>query len=303
MKKAEIGFFVIGVLFPFCTGVGLAAAGAMHPMSGNVCWLNTNPYTCWGDSDPLCTSQKANSDWIWSLSLSMALVWIMLALVVVIVCMVLLFLTVRFQEKRMRRWSQHAAEGRRQKQVLNKALLYIGAFLFVWTPTILRQFNVIKYGIVQDAIVSTFLPMQGFLNAIIYSGGYTKVTDVFRPSLKSAAAFFSSHFFRRTRRSSSEDAATTEDGEISSTGLPLTSSEGDISIARMLIVQSQSVESDDQLVGALNLASDLDEESDEDHPPHEQGEDLSSEITPSAAGDPSSNVCTSSTGTEGDRET
>lgn len=120
MRRAEIVFFTLGFIFPLGVAIGLAVAGAMHPTTGSICWINNYLYTCWRNPDPFC--EEANSDWIWNLRLYLGMLWIVLALVVVIVSMILLYITVRYQEQRMSRYySDAAAEGRRQKQVMNKA--------------------------------------------------------------------------------------------------------------------------------------------------------------------------------------
>jgi hypothetical protein len=125
LKRVGILFFVFGFLFPLGTAIGVTSAGAMNPTTGNVCWVNTNPYTCWGNPDSLC--KGANTEWTWKISFYCGVLWIVLSLLVVIVSMIILFVTVRNQERRTRgQWSDAATEGRRQKQVMHKAMLYIG---------------------------------------------------------------------------------------------------------------------------------------------------------------------------------
>jgi hypothetical protein len=86
--------------------------------------------------------------------------------------MLSLFFFVRKQELQAARWSYNAQEGRQQKKVLTKAMMYISVYALIWIPTItsLVVLEEIFDVVAVNTIVAVLLPLQGFFNSLIYSG-------------------------------------------------------------------------------------------------------------------------------------
>mmetsp|Transcript_41449 Transcript_41449/g.99842 ORF Transcript_41449/g.99842 Transcript_41449/m.99842 type:complete len:152 (-) Transcript_41449:519-974(-) len=98
--------------------------------------------------------------------------WVILAMLVILFSMVSFYLFVRKTERRAARWSQHASDGRQQKRVLTKSIAIIAAYFLTWTPTIFAVTPVLAHVDAKtvDTIVAAILPLQGFFNALIFSG-------------------------------------------------------------------------------------------------------------------------------------
>mmetsp|Transcript_41450 Transcript_41450/g.99845 ORF Transcript_41450/g.99845 Transcript_41450/m.99845 type:complete len:149 (-) Transcript_41450:507-953(-) len=98
--------------------------------------------------------------------------WVILAMLVILFSMVSFYLFVRKTERRAARWSQHASDGRQQKRVLTKSIAIIAAYFLTWTPTIFAVTPVLAHVDAKtvDTIVAAILPLQGFCNALIFSG-------------------------------------------------------------------------------------------------------------------------------------
>lgn len=93
-----------------------------------------------------------------------------LVFVTIVICLGIVFWSVRTQELRAARWSLTntgaASSGRAQKQVFVKSVLYIGTFLVIWIPVFIS----LPTNHPNDHYVLTFFyPLQGLLNALIYS--------------------------------------------------------------------------------------------------------------------------------------
>ena len=84
--------------------------------------------------------------------------------------MIMVFRTVRYQEHQAQRWSTNAHEGRMQKKVAAKALLYITNYLIIYGPAIALIFvpgiNYNTVGLLQNILLSS----QGILNAMVHLG-------------------------------------------------------------------------------------------------------------------------------------
>ena len=68
----------------------------------------------------------------------------------------------------MAQWSQAAADGRNQKHVFIKSMLCISAFVVTWAPITVSIANGF-WSYKEQYITNFFLPIQGILNALVYS--------------------------------------------------------------------------------------------------------------------------------------
>ena len=90
--------------------------------------------------------------------LAMGLIWILIALLISLGCMISLFLFVRDQENRAAQWVLTARDGRNQKLVLARAIMYFAAFVSVWLPSILAlAMGTPKF----NYVVASLMPLQG----------------------------------------------------------------------------------------------------------------------------------------------
>ena len=83
---------------------------------------------------------------------------------------------IKLQERRMRRYSITADDNRskRMKRSENQARLYVGAFFAAWTfPTIFQLVLVTRDVVYFPLLLLTaiFVPIQGFLNMLVYMRG------------------------------------------------------------------------------------------------------------------------------------
>ena len=104
--------------------------------------------------------------------------------IIIVVCMSLTYIAVKKQEDSVSS-SRHRNSIRRHsrqvsRQVFKKGILFVGAFCCVWVPPLFRSFIIEFNGRRNDdltkaatLIVAIFLPLQGFLNMIIYN--YPKI--------------------------------------------------------------------------------------------------------------------------------
>ncbi|CAJ1956221.1 unnamed protein product [Cylindrotheca closterium] len=176
MEKAEYVFFGTGIGIPLVTGIWAGAVGLFNPMSVGFCWINEAIEECHADqAGPLlgdyCESRIAE-DRLLIYQTIFAMAWIMLAMLVILFSMVSLYLFVRQNERKAARWSQNASDGRQQKRVLTKSVAIISAYFFTWTPAIVSLTPAVENvdtGVV-NMIVAAILPLQGFFNALIFSG-------------------------------------------------------------------------------------------------------------------------------------
>ena len=105
--------------------------------------------------------------------------------------MTLTYIAVRRQEDSIRSYSFRAESyhlRRQSRQVFRKGVLFVGAFCCVWVPLLLRSL-IVRYSGSRTGILSNigtlcvaiFLPLQGFLNLIIYN--YQNLTSTIFCSL------------------------------------------------------------------------------------------------------------------------
>jgi len=89
--------------------------------------------------------------------------------VIILISLIILFLEVRSAETASARWSEAARQGRNQKLVMQKGMLFIGAFWIVFFPSILCYFPLTNFGEIHLFLTALVLPGQGILNALIHS--------------------------------------------------------------------------------------------------------------------------------------
>jgi len=106
----------------------------------------------------------------------------MLNFIIIVVSMVILFYTVRRTEKRAAKWSHTAAQGNAQKKVIYKAILLMGVFILVYSPSFSSFWLELYFPQVYSLVLALTIPCQGFFNALIYSD---KLIQLARTSSKS----------------------------------------------------------------------------------------------------------------------
>ena len=83
----------------------------------------------------------------------------------------------------------------------------VGAFFVIWITLFLREFAILHESIAADGFSSFMLPLQGFLNAIIYSESYKRVASIFPRALfersSTAVQNLKSRFFDNRQSSTS----------------------------------------------------------------------------------------------------
>jgi hypothetical protein len=184
MRLFEKVCYAIGFLFPIVSASYLAATNQFNANSAGFCWINQYPMFCssefpvyeedpaletWCSNYPgLISEEQSNQS-----QLRYCVPWVALVFLMVVISMILLFLTVREQEQRILRWSTNAQEGKYQKKVIQKAMLYIGSYLFMYGP----QFSTLANAspTVTAFLANVFLPLQGVLNALVYSNVAEKI--------------------------------------------------------------------------------------------------------------------------------
>jgi len=198
MQKAEYFFFASGLGVPIITVILAAAKGLFHPMEGGFCWITQSAVDeCTyldggvgdldeGDGDPLfdegeggplldayCKNLMISKGENFFNQAVLAIAWILLVMLGILFSMISLYLFVRQNERQAARWSTNAQEGRQQKRVLTKSIAVIGAYFFTWIPSILALIPAIYTAmnvVIINTIVAAVLPLQGFFNALIFSG-------------------------------------------------------------------------------------------------------------------------------------
>lgn len=107
--------------------------------------------------DPWCEEvYRGNKAFL--IQLGLALIWILLALFICLGSMISLFCFIRQQENRAARWVLTARDGKHQKLVLARALMYFIVFVLVWLPSIVSlalSTEELRY------VVVTLMPLQG----------------------------------------------------------------------------------------------------------------------------------------------
>jgi hypothetical protein len=176
MRILEKICYFIGILLPFGSSIYLAITNQLNPVSAGACYINQYPYVCseffyvqdpsietWCTEYPgLIDGEKSDQS-----QLFFAMGWVGLVFIIVVVSMLLLYMAVRTQEQRVVRWSITAQQGRYRKKVIQKAMLFVGNYLFMYTPIMVLNFNPDPF--LLDLLIALFVPLQGFLNALVYS--------------------------------------------------------------------------------------------------------------------------------------
>ena len=155
MRRAEYFFFGVSTTYPLLTSTIILADRGFNPSPMRRCWIMTSPMICLShfgspfDGTPLqniienyCANDvqvRGKHAGIYIIIFYLAIA--SLVLFIIIICMGMLFWSVRTKELRVARWSvancgAHS-NGRDQKRVFVKSMLYIGAFLVVWIPPLL----------------------------------------------------------------------------------------------------------------------------------------------------------------------
>ena len=180
MRRAEKVFFSVVGIYPLATASIATAMGLMNPLPTAFCWIEVSPIECYFISfypmlQEYCEEvNPLGSDYLlYKLLLGFAVIFF--TLILIVYSMISLYLSVRTQERRAARWSSNAAQGRAQRQVFTKGMLYISAYLMVWIPSVLAVLldsEMITHlgGLIINTVVSFCLPLQGLLNALIHSG-------------------------------------------------------------------------------------------------------------------------------------
>ena len=171
MRVAEIIFFTVSIVLPLVVSIIALVDGGFGPIhSQGICMVSV-----W-------------YGWLFAYGCMVTV------FLIVVVSLVMLFWFVRTQEKRAARYSTgRAARGRGQKQVLIKGMLYLGAFLVVYIPPTVATFTNSKY---ENYIISFFLPLQGVLNALIYSDLFRKAFKSYVSSISTeTSSWFASNIF------------------------------------------------------------------------------------------------------------
>ena len=107
--------------------------------------------------------------------------WVAIVLILILYSMTSVYYVVRSQEKRAAKWgSQSAQEGRQRKAVFTKAAMYISVYFLIWGPSLVAVVSTNEAnGMGTNILVSVILPLQGFFNALIYSGLVAKFLEKF----------------------------------------------------------------------------------------------------------------------------
>ena len=116
---------------------------------------------------------RGSNIWFWRTVVQ--IIPFMFCFITICVSMYLLYKTVREQEQNMARHSRQFGvnEVKKSKLALRKATEYIAAFAAVWVPVLFTAFFFdlgvkLPFGLwLMDA---TMIPIQGFFNALVYSG-------------------------------------------------------------------------------------------------------------------------------------
>ena len=178
MRRLEKVCFTLGILYPIASGLYLLATQQFNLNNTGWCWVTEYPYICsdnyygkephlepWCNDYPALVSERSTNI-IQAFLFSIAMV---LVIFTVAISMVLLYITVRRQEQRSAQWSEASREGRYQKKVVQKAMLYIGSFLLIYLPTTALAMGRASNPDYEDLIMNILWPIQGVFNAMVYS--------------------------------------------------------------------------------------------------------------------------------------
>eukprot|EP00980_Cylindrotheca_fusiformis_P028521 scaffold22607_cov123-Cylindrotheca_fusiformis.AAC.18 len=171
MRKAEIAFNIVGIGIPLITGIWAAVTDRINNMTVGFCWITMVPEQCEDKMggplfDEYCDNTVLVENGL-GYQIGLAVAWVFLTLVVIAFSMMSLFCFVRKRENQAARWSLTSRHGQQQKKILVRATMYITGYVGIWIPTFI---SLLGDSVVQITLVAALLPLQGFLNALIYSG-------------------------------------------------------------------------------------------------------------------------------------
>eukprot|EP00980_Cylindrotheca_fusiformis_P028519 scaffold22607_cov123-Cylindrotheca_fusiformis.AAC.16 len=174
MRKAEIAFNTVGIGLPLITGIWAAASDRINNLAVGFCWISMTPRQCKNEmGGPLFDEYCDNTVRVESAlayQIGLAMVWAFLTLLVIAYSMISLFCFVRKREKQASRWMLTSQRGQQQKKVLVRATMYITGYVGIWIPTFISLQGDLVARMARMSLVAALLPLQGFLNALIYSG-------------------------------------------------------------------------------------------------------------------------------------
>jgi hypothetical protein len=163
----------------FIWGFGTAVASLFLTLFNEVgwdCWISPHPLGCkesWKNNG-VTTCTRGDNGSLYQWAFYYAPLWGVI--IAVIFFMSSVYWKIKLQERRMRRYSITADDNRskRMKRSENQARLYVGAFFAAWTfPTIFQLVLVTRDVVYFPLLLLTaiFVPIQGFLNMLVYMRG------------------------------------------------------------------------------------------------------------------------------------
>lgn len=172
LLKMQPFFHINAILWGLGTAIACLALTLFND-TGWCCWIRAAPLDCketfWYGSEGTCT--RGDNATIYKLALYYIPVW--MAIIIVTAFMICIFLKIRDQEQRMAQFgngsNQHSL--RNAKRFARQATLFAGAFYATWLfPTIYNLILAFGGPIYFSMLFlnAISLPMQGFLNFIVY---------------------------------------------------------------------------------------------------------------------------------------
>ena len=198
MRLAEKVLLGVSTGFPLLASIIILANRGFNSDQSGFCHIHTSPTVC-GASDVYLSQRPKQESYCavndmdvrgkhaMTYKYIFAMSPVVVVLLIIIICMGILFWSVRTQELRAAKFSSAAAAGRDQKQVFIKSMVYIGAFLFVWVPTIIVILLDFGNPKAEDIVVGFFAPLQGVLNVFIYA----KLGNVIKEKSRSIVSLIS----------------------------------------------------------------------------------------------------------------
>eukprot|EP00984_Skeletonema_dohrnii_P036133 scaffold36756_cov150-Skeletonema_dohrnii-CCMP3373.AAC.1 len=141
------------------------------------CYIATGPYDCTTNPDVPCPFETT-APYFYE---AFAQGWIQVAYVGIIVTNLLIWLSVKRQEKRMKKYQTQLEASRLSdmekkssyaRSVFVQSILYVGAFFLSWSWATIFHLVWWITGVSAPWItllINTFIPLQGFFNAFIYA--------------------------------------------------------------------------------------------------------------------------------------
>lgn len=163
--------WVHGTIWALALGTAIMGIPlTLYNNSWEICWIDSYPQECrdsfrHGTTD--CT--RGDNAWIYGLAFTIFPVW--MCIILSIVFMALIFMSVRKTEKRSMQYSSRPPSNSRRRRVACQALWYIGVFLVTFVPdtvSALLYFINDYWFFWLDIFAYFFLPLQGFLNFIVF---------------------------------------------------------------------------------------------------------------------------------------